>query len=166
MTRQSAGQSFSFRVTTWRIGTALLVAFVGACNGAEAFEQAAETRQLATTLQVEFSKAVEASNRAMPTKSGSASSESAREADAARARVKSAERKLEGLLTQLQYADERKLLEEFHGKFAAYEVLDADTNARSVALTLGQKRTLVATCDDSLHALHEALVARARRPTR
>jgi hypothetical protein len=268
------------------------VPLLGACNGAAALQQAAEARQLATTLQVEFAQAVEASNRAVMSESEPASSASAREAAASRERVKSAKSKLDGLLTDLQYAKEHKILEEFDGKFAAYEVLDAkildlafeksnvkatrlafgparqaadafegalsqlgvadvkvralvleaelavrelqtlepphiaepddltmarmeeqmskleasaraaleqlasaigaaalepasaaldrfmktnaeivtlsrrNTNVRSHELTLGQKRTLAATCNENLRALHEALVARARQPTR
>lgn len=275
-----------------RATVALLVALLGACNGPAALQRAAEARQLATTLQVELAQAVEASNRAVMSQSDPASSESAREAQAARERVKGAKGKLDDLLTALQYTDERRLLEEFQGKFAAYEVLDSqilglafeksnvkatklafgpvreaadafeqeltklptsdekarglvleavlavrklqilepphiaepndlamtrmeeqmsqheatahgaleqltrlfgaaqlqsataaldglaktnaeivalsrrNTNVRSLELTLGQKRKLVATCDDSLRALHQALVERARRATR
>jgi hypothetical protein len=41
-----------------------------------------------------------------------------------------------------------------------------NTNVRSLALSLGQKRTLTAACDDSLRALHEALAGRRFSGTR
>lgn len=127
MARQGERQMSSLvtRGSVWLIAIAMLVAPTGACSGPHALEQAADARQLATALQAEFSQAVEVSHRAVMSESDPASGESAREAEQARERVKSTERKLNALLVELQYANERKLLEEFHAKFAAYEALDA-----------------------------------------
>jgi hypothetical protein len=277
----------------WRGLVVMLVALASSCNAANVLEHTAEARQLATTLQTEFARAVEASNRAVMADSDSASSQSTREVEGSRERVKSTDRRLDALLRELQYPEEQKLLGEFHGEFAAYEALDAsivqlalektnlkarqlsfgpareaadafkeamlqlpnagggtarglvleavlavrelqtlqpphiaepndvamtrleermaaleataraalrklassvtpadlqaavsaldrfvqtnaeivalsrrNTNVRSLELTLGQKRKIVAACEESLHAIHEALVERARRPTR
>jgi hypothetical protein len=42
----------------------------------------------------------------------------------------------------------------------------SNTNVRSRALALGQKRELVASCHESLRALSDSLKERAARPTR
>ena len=41
-----------------------------------------------------------------------------------------------------------------------------NTNVRSLALSLDQKRTLIAACEDSLRALRDALAKRSARGTR
>ena len=41
-----------------------------------------------------------------------------------------------------------------------------NTNVRSLALSLGRKRTLTAQCDDDLRALEEALATYRINPTR
>lgn len=41
-----------------------------------------------------------------------------------------------------------------------------NSNVRSLALSFGRKRTLTATCDDSLHALQDALEKRGFTATR
>ena len=41
-----------------------------------------------------------------------------------------------------------------------------NTNVRSLALSLGQKRTLTAACEDSLRALEDALAKRGFTATR
>ena len=41
-----------------------------------------------------------------------------------------------------------------------------NTNVRSLALALGQKRTLTAACEDRLHALEDALAKREFTATR
>jgi hypothetical protein len=46
------------------------------------------------------------------------------------------------------------------------ELSRRNTNVRSLALALGQKRTLTAACEDRLHALQDALVKREFTATR
>ena len=46
------------------------------------------------------------------------------------------------------------------------ELSRRNTNVRSLALALGQKRTLTAACEDRLHALQDALAKREFTATR
>jgi hypothetical protein len=115
--------------------TVLLLLLFSGCNEPSAFARSVEARQLATTLQAEFTRAVDASNRAVMAKSDDASAEFVREAKQKRQQIKRTEGELVALLRELQYSDELKLVEDFHGKFAAYEVLDANILELSVENT-------------------------------
>lgn len=88
------------------------------------YKRAAEARHLIAALQTQFSLAVAAGDRAVMTETDEGSRQFAREADAARAQLKRTASQLSGMLRDLEYGDESKLLDEFQGKFAAYEVLD------------------------------------------
>jgi hypothetical protein len=103
----------------------LLLLVFGGCKGPSAFARSVEARQLASALQAEFTQAVDASNRAVMAESDGTSAEFAREAKQRKQQIKRTESALVSLLRELRYSDELELAEDFHGKFAAYEVLDA-----------------------------------------
>jgi len=74
---------------------------------------------------------------------------------------------LSSLLSAPQVAPSIALLDRFAAINREILVLSRrNSNVRSLDLTLGQKRTLVATCDHSLRALSDALTKRVSRATR
>jgi hypothetical protein len=104
------------------------------------FERNAEARRMTATLQTQFAQTVEASNRLVLADTDQAAAEFAREADQGRERVEATAKALSALLRDLTYPEERKLLDEFQAKFAAYEVLD-----RKILTLAGEKTNLMAT---------------------
>jgi hypothetical protein len=120
-------------------------------------------------MQTQFALAVDAANRAATADTDASATEFARQAQAGREQVKRAESELSGLLRDLAYDDEAKLLAEFHGKFAAYEILERgflELPKEHNSMTRGEKRTMTVTCQESLRDLGEALSARLAKPTR
>jgi hypothetical protein len=127
-----------------------LATIEGGCPqaGPTVFERSAETRQLTAALQTHFAQAVDAANRAVMAHTDEASHQFARDAERARDQVKCTQSELVPLLRELGYAEEVKLLEEFRGKFAAYEVLDRkvlelaveNTNTKATQLAFGPAR--------------------------
>jgi hypothetical protein len=66
-----------------------------------------------------------------------------------------------------QIASARAALDRFNALNAEIVVLSRrNSNVRSLALSLGQKRTLTAACEDSIHALRAALAKRGFAGTR
>jgi hypothetical protein len=78
------------------------------------------------------------------------------------------------LLASLGAPDSRRQLAAANAAFDQFMGLNAqiiglsrrNSNVRSLALSLGEKRTLTAACEDSLHALQDALAKRGFSATR
>ena len=83
------------------------------CDVNRALEQLSQARHLAADLQVRFSKAADASNRAVMADTDEASVAFAREAEEAKAAIPRDAAALQPLLQTLGYSDEARLLEEF-----------------------------------------------------
>jgi len=139
-----------------------------------------EARRLMLELRVQFTKAADASNRAVMADTDEASSAAAREAEQATQAAERDVKALEPLLQSLAYRDEISLLETFKGRFAEYRKLDADilplavenTNIKAQRLSFGPGREAANLFRQSLdaaaktgpvknNAYADALVARA-----
>jgi hypothetical protein len=122
-----------------------------------------EARRLASDLRVQFSKAADASNRAVMADTDEASSAAAREAGQAMQAVEHDIDALQRILQELGYGDEIRLLETFKARFAEYRALDADilplavenTNIKAQRLSFGPAR-------DAANAFRQSLEAAAR----
>jgi hypothetical protein len=103
-----------------------MVLLLGCEQAASRMEQSSQVRQLTATLLTEFTRAVDASNRAVMAESDPASQDFAREAERARAQVDHETTEVELLLRALHYDAELAQLGDFRAKFTAYKVLDQD----------------------------------------
>jgi hypothetical protein len=132
---------------------AAVTAAVGGCikSPETALERLMESRRLAADLQVQFTKAADASNRAVMADTDDASAAFAREADQATQTVQKNIDPLGPLLRDLQYSDEGRLLDEFKACFEKYRQLDrtildlavANTNLKAQRLSFGPARETV-----------------------
>jgi hypothetical protein len=134
--------------------TAYFVAAVTAAAGGcikspeTALERLMESRRSTADLQVQFTKAADASNRAVMADTDDASAAFAREADQATQTVQKNIDALGPLLRDLQYSDEGRLLDEFKSCFEKYRQLDrtildlavANTNLKAQRLSFGPAR--------------------------
>jgi hypothetical protein len=127
----------------------LNLAAVG-CHGgaAPAFTQLAEARRLADDLQIELTKASNASDRAVMADTDEESITYAREADRAASIVEIDTAALGTRLANLGYAAERGVLQDFAARFAEYRQVDRDvlglavqnTNLKAQRLSFGPVR--------------------------
>src|SRR5437867_2717572 len=116
-TRATAG--FCFVAIT--VGTA-----AGCGNGSRlVLTEQVEARRLASSLRVQFSKAADASNRAVMAITDEASSAAAREAEQATQAVERDVEALQRILQELAYRDEIRHLDAFKACFVGYRALDA-----------------------------------------
>jgi hypothetical protein len=125
---------------------ALAIGAASGCGDVNASLQAlADARQLSADLHVEFSKAADASNRAVMADTDAASVASAREAERAKQTVQKAADALRPILKSLDYADETRLLDEFVAEYAKYDAVDRvilelaveNTNLKAQRLAFG-----------------------------
>ena len=127
-----------------------LTAFAGAmatsCGDVNAeLEELSRARRLSAELLVQFTKAADASNRAVMADTDEASIAFAREADEAKHGVHQSIDALGPILEQLHYPDEHRLLREFADRLAGYETLDRNilqlavenTNLKAQRLSFG-----------------------------
>src|SRR6266542_342892 len=118
MTRATAG--FCFVAIT--SGTA-----AGCGDGSRlVLTQQLDARRLASNLRVQFSKAADASNRAVMAVTDEASSAAAREAEQATQAVERDVETLQRILQALAYRDDIRHLDAFKACFVGYRALDAD----------------------------------------
>src|SRR6266550_236185 len=125
--------------------------------------QQIEARRLASNLRVQFSKAADASNRAVMAITDEASSAAAREAEQATQGVERDVEALQRILQALAYPDDIRHLEAFKGCFVGYRALDADilplavenTNIKAQRLSFGPAR-------DAANAFRQSLETAAR----
>jgi hypothetical protein len=141
-----------------------LEAAAGCVNGSRlVLTQQVEARRLASDLRVQFSKAADASNRAVMADTDDASSAAAREAGQATQAVEGDVEALQRILQELAYGDEIRLLETFKTRFVEYRKLDADilplavenTNIKAQRLSFGPAR-------DAANAFRQSLEAAGR----
>jgi hypothetical protein len=107
--------------------------------------QQAEAHRLASHLHVQFSRAAEASNRAVMADTDQTSRDAAREAEQATRAVQRDIDALRPILNNLTYRDEIGQLDAFATRFAQYQALDADilplavenTNIKAQRLSFG-----------------------------
>jgi hypothetical protein len=104
-----------------------------------------DARRLATDLQVSFSHAADATDRAVMADSDEASTRFAREADDAAAGIERESNSIEPLIQSLRYGEELKLLGDFRNAFTKYRALDREilslavenTNLKAQRLSFG-----------------------------
>ena len=166
---------------------AALIAVISAaattgCNRPTAvLTELVEARRLASELHVQFTQAVDASNRAVMADKDDLSAAAADEARRAREVVERDVQKLRPMVESLGYRDDLKLLEEFNASFDEYRRLDDEilslaienTNLKAQRLSFGAARDAAAAFGTALDAAIkgnpskdkckvEAIAARAR----
>src|SRR5580765_3547380 len=103
----------------------VLMTTTGCASSPEtALEHLLESRRLTADLVVQFTKATDASNRAVMADTDEASVSFAREAEQATQAVEKDGSELTPVLSGLGYSNETGLLEEFKSRFAEYRALD------------------------------------------
>ena len=144
-----------------------MVTAAGCVNGSKlVLTEQVEARRLASRLRVQFSKAADASNRAVMAVTDEASSAAAREAEQATQAVERDAEALQRTLQALAYPDDLRHLDAFKACFGGYRALDADilplavenTNIKAQRLSFGPAR-------DAANAFRQALDAAARSTT-
>jgi hypothetical protein len=143
------------------VGAALAVA---GCDVNKALERLSEARHLAADLQVQFSGAADASNRAVMADTDEASVAFAREAEEAKAAIPKDSEALKPILQALGYTDELRLLEEFGRRFDAYRALDKtilelaveNTNLKAQRLSFGPAQQEADAFRDALESVRPA----------
>jgi hypothetical protein len=115
------------------------------CNAQAVLTRQVEARHLASELQVQFTKAADASNRSVMSDTDETAASAAREAElAARETLHSAEQ-LRAALGSMGYSEELAFLDGFEARFAEYRKLDAEilslavenTNVKAQRLSFG-----------------------------
>src|SRR6187200_414600 len=104
----------------------LCLVALSACRSRATLTDLAEARHLASELRVDFTKTVEASNRAVMADTDKASEDAAKEAHDATAAVDRTASALRSRLGALGYADDQSRLENFRQRFTDYKKLDEE----------------------------------------
>jgi len=138
------------------------LAMAGCGDVNAALKELADARHLAGDLQVAFTKATDASNRAVMADTDPASVAYAQEADAEKRAVHDAIGRLRPLLEALRFSDETRILNEFEGRFGDYEKLDRqildlaveNTNLKAQRLSFDAGQAAADAFRDALLALH------------
>jgi hypothetical protein len=126
-------------------------------------QRVVEARRLAADLLVQFTKAADAANRAVMADTDESSATFAREAELATQGVQMRADALKPILDGLGYANERRLLEEFQGRFSEYRVLDRTILDLAVENTnLKAQRLSFGPAQEAAEAFRESLEASAR----
>jgi hypothetical protein len=129
-----------------------------------ALERLVESRRLAANLLIQFTKAADASNRAVMADTDEASVTFAREAEQATQAVDKDASALAPMLSGLGYSNETGLLEEFKSRFAEYRALDRNilelavenTNLKAQRMSFGPAQEAADAFRDSLAAITPA----------
>ena len=137
-----------------------MVALAG-CHGTSAIERLSEARALTADLQVQFTRAADAANKAVMADTDEASTVFAQEAVRASEAVARDAGTLKPILDGLGYAEETRLLEEFGRRFADYRALDRtilelaveNTNLKAQRLSFGAAAEAADAFRDALQAL-------------
>jgi hypothetical protein len=151
------------------VAATALLAHVGCVNSPAAFTRQIEARRLASGLHVEFTKAADASNRAVMADTDEGAAAAAVEAKRARGNVALAMQSLQPILESFGRGEDLRHLQEFSDRFNEYQRLDDEilslaaenTNLKAQRLSLGAGR-------ESAEALRKALgaVVRSRASAR
>lgn len=148
-----------------RLTLVVIAASLTACGDVNAaLERLSEARYRAADLLVEFTKASDASNRAVMADTDAASVAFAEEAALAKKAVHTDEAALRPLLTGLGYTDETQLLDTFGQQFAAYEALDRqildlaveNTNLKAQRLSFGAAQAAAGAFEQAVTGLTPA----------
>jgi hypothetical protein len=126
-----------------------------------ALEELAKARGLAADLEVRFTKAADASNRAVMADTDAASVEFAREAETAKQNVQKDIETLRPLLGELKFTDESQLLQQFVDRYAKYTALDQtilelaveNTNLKAQRLSFGPGQAAADSFEAALHGI-------------
>jgi hypothetical protein len=149
------------------MGLVLLALLQWACNAQAVLTQQVEARRLASELQVRFTTAADASNRAVMSDSDEAAAAAVQEAEQATQAVLRNVEQLAAILKSMGYSEELGLVETFKSRFAEYQKLDAEilllavenTNLKAQRLSLGPGREAATAFRTALDA-----AARTARP--
>jgi hypothetical protein len=147
----------------WR-SIAIIVLFasaIGSCNEKPPLERLSQARQVSGELLVQFTKAADASNKAVMADTDEASVAFAREADQTKQAVQTNIETLRPILESLDYSDESRLLQQFVTSFAEYRELDRrildlaveNTNLKAQRLSFGPAQEAADSFRDSLEAV-------------
>jgi hypothetical protein len=159
---RAAGCVVSRRTRTAILGLLAAIVMLAStdCNGPPetALERLIESRRLAADLLIQFTKAADASNRAVMADTDEASKAFAHEAEQATQAVDKDASTLAPILSGLGYADETRLLEEFKSRFAEYRALDRNvlelavenTNLKAQRMSFGPSQEAADAFGDSL----------------
>jgi hypothetical protein len=158
------------RTTAGLCAVALTAGIAAGCrNGSKlVLTEQLEARNLASSLRVQFTKAADASNRAVMAVTDEASSAAAREASQATEQIERDSNALQRTLEQLAYADDKRHLDAFKACFAGYVALDADilplavenTNIKAQRLSFGPARDAANTFRQSLEASGRSMLTK------
>jgi hypothetical protein len=130
---------------TLRIVVACAALAATGCRAQAVLTQQVEARRLASDLEVQFSTALEASNRAVMSNADEDAAAAVREAEQAAEAVLRDVEQLRTVLTSMGYSEELELLGGFSKRFEDYRRLDAEilplavenTNAKAQRLSFG-----------------------------
>jgi hypothetical protein len=137
----------------------VLMTTIGCIRSPEtALERLLESRRIAADLLIQFTKAADASNRAVMADTDEASKAFAHEAEQATQTVDKDASTLAPILSGLGYAEETGLLEEFKSRFAEYRTLDRNvlglavenTNLKAQRMSFGPAQEAADAFRDSL----------------
>lgn len=139
----------------------LLLSAIGGCNEKPPLEQLSQARQVSAELLVQFTKAADASNKAVMADTDEASVAFAREAEQAKQALQTNIDTLRPILESLDYSDESRLLQQFVTRFAEYRELDRrildlaveNTNLKAQRLSFGPAQEAADSFRDSLEAV-------------
>jgi hypothetical protein len=137
----------------------ILTTTIGCIKSPEtALERLLESRRLAADLLIQFTKAADASNRAVMADTDEASKAFAREAEQATQAVEKDASTLAPILSGLGYSNEIGVLEEFKSRFAEYRVLDRTVLELAVENTnLKAQRMSFGPAQEAADAFRDAL---------
>jgi hypothetical protein len=152
------------------LAATLLVAAAAGCTKSPetALQQLMESRRLSADLLVHFTKADDASNRAVMADTDEASAAFAREAEQALQAIQTNVKALTPILTDLGYSTETRLVADFNTRFAEYQALDKtilqlaveNTNLKAQRMSFGPAQGAADTVRQSLEAVTAADAAR------
>ncbi len=137
--------------------------FSAGCGGPTELERQVEARRLTADLHVQFTKAADASSRAVMAETDEMSAASAREAGQARQAVQRDVDALRLLFAPSGYASEAGILQEFRDRFVEYGELDDEILQLAVENTnLKAQRLSFGSAQQEADALREAVDAVVR----
>ena len=146
----------------------MLLGAITGCDVNRALERTSEARRLSADLLVQFTKAADASNRAVMADTDEASVAFAREAEQAKQTILTDIDALAPILQGLNFSHETRLVQEFVSQFAEYRDLDRrildlaveNTNLKAQRLSFGPAQEAADAFRDSLESLAAADAAR------
>jgi hypothetical protein len=145
------------------LAAAVSILAVAGCGDVNtALQRLSDARHLAAELQVQFTKAADASNRAVMASSDDIATAAAREAERAKAAVQQNVDDLQALLAELDYTEETALLQTFVSRFGQYRELDGQILELVVGQTnLKAQRLAFGPVSEAADAMAAALAALA-----